>query len=343
MATLKEVAKRASVSTATVSRVLSNLSYVSADTRARVMAAVAELNYTPNLAARALSKGRTYIIGIIFPYNYDLLFYDPFMLGVLQGIETICTEQGYNLIFSTPRPPVAQSEAFLRLMGAGYLDGAITFESLPDERLNDLVIENGYPCISIGSQADQRPVNTVDVDDFAGAYQIAAYLIALGHREFGIVGFPTHQLTSAPRRLAGYRAAFEDAQLDFKRVPVVNGVFSIQSGYEEAGHLLTMTRPTAILCMNDRMAMGVIQRLQAEGLDVPRDVTVVGFDDIPGAAYFAPPLTTVRQPAHQLGESAIRMLFQWIDRKDRQSPPRFDPLIYPLEVVIRESAVAPQR
>jgi len=341
--TLKEVAKRAAVSTATVSRVLSNTSYVSKETRARVLEAVEALGYTPNLAARALSKGRTYIIGVVFPYNYDLLFYDPFVLTIVQGIETVCTQRGYSLLLNTPRIPIAQSEQFQRLMRSGYLDGVITMETIPSDPISTLVARHGYPCVAIGSQTEQKCPNTVDVDDYGGAREIAAYLIGLGHRDFGVVGVDPAQLTSAIRRLMGYRAAFTDAGLDFDHVPQVHGAFSVQSGYEAASRLLRISpkRPTAILCMNDRMAMGVIQRLIAEGLRVPDDVTVVGFDDIPGAEYFTPPLTTVRQPAHALGASAMQMLFGLMDSKESFER-EFPPVIFKPELVIRQSADIPK-
>jgi DNA-binding LacI/PurR family transcriptional regulator len=294
----------------------------------------------PHLAARALSKGRTYIVGVIFPYNHDLLFHDPFMLTVIQGIETVCTERGYNLLLNTPRVPVGQADQFHRLMHSGYLDGAITFETMPGEPAYSLVREQGYPCVSIGSTVPEYTLpNSVNVNDYRGASEMAAYLIALGHRRFGVVGVDPADLISAVRRMDGYRAAFEDAGLDFDAVVKVEGAFSIQSGYAAADQLLRMGRPTAILCMNDRMAMGVIQRLQAEGLSVPGDIAVVGFDDIPGAEYFSPPLTTVRQPAHKMGATAANLLFDVIDGKH---DPEFPPVIFDPELVIRASAAAPK-
>ncbi len=340
MTTLREVAKRAGVSTATVSRMLSNTSYVNVKTRERILKAIEELRYTPNLAARALSKGQTYIIGIIYPYNHDLLFYDPFQLSVIQGIETVCTARGYNLLINTPRIPVGKAEQFERLMRSGYLDGVITFETIPGIPAREFVRQHGYLCVSIGSaNPDSLWPNSVNVDDCSGARQIAAHLIGQGHRRFGIVSVDPTQLTSAPRRMEGYRMAFTDAGLDFDSVPIVNGEFSTESGYTATGKLLATSCPTAILCLNDRMAMGAIQRVQAEGLAVPGDITVVGFDDIPGVDYFIPPLTTVRQPGQQMGATAANMLFDLIDsRYDRD----LAPVIVRPELVIRASAAPPK-
>ncbi len=340
MPTLKEVAKHAGVSTATVSRVLSRTSYVNKETRERILQAIEELGYTPNLAARALSKGRTYIIGIIYPYNHDLLFYDPFMSSVIQGIETVCTDRGYNLLLNTPRIPVKEAEQFHRLMRSGYLDGVITFETIPGIPARELVREHGYLCVSIGSaKPDYIWPNSVNVDDYEGARQIAAYLIAQGHRKFGVISVDPAQLTSALRRLHGYEAAFREAGLDFEGVPIVNGEFDVESGYAAAGELLSISRPTAVLCLNDRMAMGAIRRMQAEGLSVPNDITVVGFDDIPGADYFNPPLTTVRQPAQQMGSTAANLLFELIDAQyDKESAP----VLFQPELVIRASSAPPK-
>jgi DNA-binding LacI/PurR family transcriptional regulator len=180
------------------------------------------------------------------------------------------------------------------------------------------------------------------VDEYPGALAIVEHLLNLGHRRFGIIELDPANLTSAPRRMAGYRTAFEAAGINFEAVPIVTGAFTIQSGYEAAGRLLsqTHTTPSAIICMNDRMAMGVIQRLQAIGLHVPDDITVVGFDDIPGAEYFNPPLTTVRQHAHRLGATAARMLFDLIDNRDGQG--EREPIIIQPELVIRGSAAPPK-
>lgn len=342
MTSLKEVAKRADVSTATVSRVLSNTSYVSKETRERVLRAIEELGYTPNLAARALSKGRTHIIGFIFPHKYDLLFFDPYINTIAQGVETICNEHGYNLLLNTPRPPINQSEQFLRIMRSGYLDGVITVENIPGESAREMVMESGYPCVSIGSQLDERPYNTLDVDEFKGAHDIAVFLITLGHRDFGIVSVEDSQLTGAHRRIQGYKTALETAGIDFNSIPQVCGKFSVQSGYEVVDELLQLTSPTAIICLNDRMAMGVVQRLQSLGYNVPEDITVVGFDDIPGAEYFNPPLTTVRQPAHKLGATATLLLFDLINNKDMVAE-GFVPMIFQPELVIRSSAAPPKK
>lgn len=342
MTTLKEVARRAAVSTATVSKVISNKRYVSEKTRKRVMLAVEELGYVPNLAARALSKGRTHIIGVIFPYNYDHLFGDPFIMSLLEGIETACTEEGYSILINTPRVPIQESAQYQRLLQTGYLDGVITVESLPNAPVSHMA--ESYNCLwaAVGREAARGAANTVHADAYSGARAAAEYLIQLGHRQIGIIGVALETLEDAAARLAGYQDAFEAAGLSFESAPYVNGQFSMESGYQAAGILLTQNpRPTALLCLNDRMAMGAIQQAAALGLRVPHDVSVIGFDDIPNAAYFAPTLTTVRQPAREMGHTVARQLFNLIDRRGKVPQEDFAPIVFPTELVIRESACAP--
>lgn len=349
MATLREVATLAEVSTATVSKVLSNTPYVSAETRERVLHAVQTLGYEPNLAARALSKGKTYNIGVVFPYNYDHLFADPHTLAILEGVETECTQRGYNILLSTPRVPVEQSDQLRRLVRSGYLDGVIALETLPAAPVSAMLEQFRHPWIAIGTESVLGPLNTVQSDDFSGAKAIAAHLIALGHRQIGIIGVEDIALAAAERRMEGYRAAFEEAGLDFARVPKVVGNFSTESGHRAAGELLALEdRPTAVLCLNDRMAIGAIQRAYEGGLSVPEALSVAGFDDIPNAATLTPPLTTVRQPAYAMGRKAAEMLFERITVRPTRSARvmrkadirNFPPVVFAAEMVVRGSTTA---
>jgi DNA-binding LacI/PurR family transcriptional regulator len=152
-------------------------------------------------------------------------------------------------------------------------------------------------------------------------------------------------LSGAERRIAGYRSAFEEAGLPFEGVPQVVGNFSIESGYQAAEALLSLDpRPTALLCLNDRMAMGAVQRALALGLEVPKDVSVAGFDDIPGAQFFNPPLTTVRQPAQEMGVKAAHMLFDLMDAQkqpQRHYHQSFAPIVFPTELIVRQSTTRP--
>jgi len=339
MTTLKQVADRAGVSSATVSKVLSNTPYVSADTRARVLKAVEELGYVPNLAARALARGRTYNIGVIFPLIYTSIFTDPQTLSILEGVETVINERGYNILITTPKMPVQQSDQYRRLVQSRYCDGLILLENLPDELMSSFVASHNYPFVAIGYQSLEDKSNTIRIDDYHGAYQAAKHLADLGHRNIGIIAVGPVSMFSISERLRGYRDALASAGIDFDRLPVACGSFSIESGAQALRQLLKADpRPTAVLCVTDLMSLGAINAAKSAGLNVPRDLSIVGFDDIPLAIHIDPPLTTVRQPSRQLGETAANLLLDILEKKQTT----FDPVVLPTQLILRGST-APVR
>ena len=176
MATIKEVAQRAQVSVATVSKVLTNTPYVGEDTRARVLKAIEELAYTPNFTARALSKKLTYNIGVVFPYYNERLFNDAYFLTILEGIEEVCTDQDYNLLISVPRIPLEQSLQYNRIMHSGYLDGLIALEILPDDPIFKSHDKLDYPCIAVGYHPLTSHINAIYPDNFSGAKALASFI-----------------------------------------------------------------------------------------------------------------------------------------------------------------------
>lgn len=346
MPTIKEVARRAAVSPATVSKVLTDTPYVSEETRMRVLKAIEELGYVPNFAARALSKKLTYNIGVIFPHLYGRLFSDPYTLTILEGIEEVCTNKEYNLLVSTPRIPLQESQQYHRFVRSGYLDGLIGLQLLPDDPVFTTGDHFNYPCVSIGYHTATSDQNAIYSDNFSGAKAMANYILGLGHRDLAIISVKDSAATGAAQRHAGYQRAIEENGIDFNSIPNVQGDFSFESGYSAAAALLSLRKhPTAMLCFNDRMAMGAIQCLQATGLRVPDDITVVGFDNIPGTEYFNPPLTTVAQPSREMGRRAAELLFELITAKSRQKSlfTGFPAEVFPTELVIRASASAPNR
>ena len=335
MTTLKQVAERAGVSSATVSKVLSNTPYVSAETRTRVLAAVNALGYVPNLAARALAQGRTYNIGVIFPLIYTSLFSDPQTLSILEGVERVATPQGYNMLISTPQIPVEDSEQVQRLLRSRYFDGVILLENLPDRLMSTFIAEHGYPYVAIGCNTLENTANTIRIDDYDGAYAVARHLIELGHRHFGIIDVALIAFFSMSERLRGYRAAMVDAGIDDAAVINAPGAYTIASGAAAMNELLRAEpRPTAVLCVTDLMAIGAVNAAHAAGLRVPDDVSVVGFDDIPLAAHVDPPLTTVRQESQTLGETAARKLFDLLKKKHSA----FDTIVMPTTLIVRGSS-----
>ncbi len=331
MPTLEDVARRAGVSTATVSKVLSNTPYFSERTRAKVLQAVKEIGYVPNLAARALSSGKTQIIAFVFPYVYDALFADPFVLLILEGIESECHQRGYNLLLSTPRIVSGQpDEHYLQLVQSGYIDGFIALDSVPSASVVEPVFAHGIPSVTIGYHPNTFFVRA---DDCAGGFQAMDHVLKLGHRRIGVISVNESLHFSISQRLAGLRAAAEAYGLDFDTLPMAEGDFSTASGAACAAELLSRHPDlTALVCLNDRMAIGALQQLHVRAIRVPDQMTVIGYDDIPTAAIIVPPLTTVNQQAFRQGQEAARMLLDILNGRSPQ------PITLPVELVVRGSS-----
>ena len=330
MPNIQDVAKRAGVSTATVSKVLSNTPYVAEKTRARVISVIDELGYKPNLAARGLSSGRTHIIAVVFPYVYEAFFTDPFVMLLLQGIESEITVRGYNMLLSCPHlSEDGPDEHYQTLLQSGYLEGLIAMDNVPIVSVMQPARERNIPGVSFGYHAHDFYVRS---DDHAGGQQMMQHLLGLGHRKIGIIGVPEDEHFSIRGRVIGLRMAAEAAGLDFSALPTAYGDFSVTSGKAHATRLLKQYPDlTAIICLNDRMAMGAIQAARSLGRSVPGDLSVIGYDNILAAATFEPPLTTIDQQGVEAGRACARMLF---DVLDGQQPA---PIHLPTKLIVRES------
>ncbi len=339
MATIYDVARRASVSTTTVSKVLSNTPYVSATTKARVLEAMRELQYTPSLVARGLSGNRTYVVALVVPYELNYLFSDPFLLEIIRGVEDVTNEKDYNLLLSVARKS-DQRSAYTRLLRTGYVDGAITIETFEgDEAARDLEAR-GIARVSVGYRSDANPINNVHCDDYRGAYEAVTHLLKLGHRRIGVVSGPARFMIAMEERLRGTQEALAAYGLTLDPALLVYGDFTVESGYRASKPLLeNPERPTAIFAMNDRMAAGVLRRAQEYSLNVPTDLSLVGFDDIPLTGLVEPPLTTIHQPAFRLGQVATQKLFELINDELKQ----FEPIVLPVELVVRSSTALPNQ
>lgn len=334
MPTLQDVAQRAGVSIATVSKVLSNTPYFTEETRQKVMTAVQELGYVPNLAARALSSGRTRIITVVFPYIYDAIFKDPLVMQIIEGIESVCNAHGYNLLLSTPRLDAnGPDEHYRQLIRSGYTDGLIAIDNVPLASVAAVAMQHRIPSVVIGHHDADYYVRS---DERSGGEKLMRHVLGLGHRAVGIITVPENMNFAINERLVGLGRAMTDCGLDFARVPVAYGNFSSTSGAMAAGALLAQYPDlTALICLNDRMALGAVQKLRELGRRVPDDLTVVGYDDIGISRLAVPPLTTVNQKAMELGLQAARMLLALLDGGTPT------PVVLPVELVIRASSAPP--
>ncbi len=308
MPTLQDVAKRAGVSTATVSKVLSNTPYFSDSTRDKVMDAVRALDYRPNLAARALSSGKTNIIAVVFPYIFDAIFKDPLVMRMLEGIESVCTEQDYNILLSTPRLQDGKpDDHYLRLLQSGYIEGVIAIDNIQSFSFAQSSENHNVPAVILGHHAGDYRVET---DNFVGGVLLMEHVLSYGHRRIGIISVNPDVNMAIQLRLDGMLSAVDDANLDIE-IPMMDSDFSVKGGAQAARQLL-QDHPdlSVIICLNDRMAIGAMSAMQQMGLHIPDDISVIGYDDIPMAATTQPLLTTINQKPVELGRAAAEIMLK---------------------------------
>jgi LacI family repressor for deo operon, udp, cdd, tsx, nupC, and nupG len=321
---MKEVAHRAGVSTATVSRALSSPERVSAEVRNRVHQAITELDYTLNTAARTLRRSDTGIVLVLVP---DIG--NPFFSKVLKGVEQRARELSYSVLIGDAGDDNGQLETFARQIDAKRADGMILLSGRLPSFMHKRAFDASLPIVAASEWIGCASLPSVGIDNVGAALGAVRHLQDRGHRHIAHIAGPPGNVLSADR-LAGYRAALGAGI----RLRVVHGDFSIASGQVAARTLMAArTPPTALFAANDEMAMGAIVALKALGLSVPRDVSVVGFDDIDFAAAYDPPLTTVRQPRFEMGRVAMSLL----DGRLRGSESVVEPVFLPTTLIVRDS------
>jgi DNA-binding LacI/PurR family transcriptional regulator len=326
---MADVARLAGVSHQTVSRVLHDSPNVRAQTRERVLAAMRSLEYRPNSVARALVTGRTRTVGVV---SFDTTLYGP--ASTLLAIEQAAHDAGYFVSIVSLR--VVDRESVLnglRRLREHGADGAVVIA--PQESAADALrnLPAGLPVVVAEAGPDDA-LPVVAVDQFAGGRAATRHLLELGHRTVWHVAGPSDWL-EAQERMAGWRAALHDARADAP-APLV-GDWSAASGYA-LGRRLVAAEVTAVFVGNDQMALGLLRAFHEAGRDVPRDCSVLGFDDIPESAYFTPPLTTVRQDFGEVGRRSVRTLLGAIQGAG-QDPRR--EIVAP-RLVVRASTAPPR-
>jgi DNA-binding LacI/PurR family transcriptional regulator len=325
---MADVAELAGVSHQTVSRVLNDHPNVRPHTREKVMAAIRQLAYRPNAAARSLVTRRTDILGVI---SIDSTLYGPAMM--LHAIER-AAQYGYFVVIASLPALDRRSmlDAIDRFLGQG-VEGIIVIAPQTTAVAALPHVPSSVPVIAVGC-GTRAPVTSVAVDNAEGAARATRYLLGLGHETVHHVAGPSTWL-DARERVDGWRDTLRVAGAP--EPDVISGDWSARSGYEIGQRLAAMDDVTAVLCANDNMALGLVRAMTEHGRRVPGDVSVVGFDDVPESAYFLPPLTTVRQDFIELGRQALSALVDRLrGRGEAGSRFRIAP-----ELVIRASAAPP--
>lgn len=322
------MAKLAGVSHQTVSRVINKAEYIKDDTRTKVQSAMEELGYVPNAAARALVTSKSKIVGILVS---DIVYHGP--AGMMHAMEKEARRGGFFAISASVDPldgkSIAQGIEHLRRLGIEGLV-VITPQSDSVQAVERLVTD--IPVVFIDSPNNSKELSA-ELDNFSGAKRATEHLISLGHKQIVHVAGPTGWFDSAPR-VAGYEAAMKSAKLQPKVIP---GDWTVPTGYEIGRNLdIEADKVTAIFAANDHLALGLMRALRQRGYSIPERVSIIGFDDVPEAAYYEPPLTTMRPDFAELGRVAMEMMLGHINREETL---RADTLVP--ELIIRESTASP--
>ena len=336
--TLKDIAQRVGKSVPTVSRALAGFNDISPKTRELVQRTAKEMGYEPNITARNLQKQRTDTIALILPSANTLRFSDPFFSEFLSGIVQYIAQFGYDLNISTT-DLLDERETYLRHLRSRRFDGFIVVRTQRQDSRIELLQEHGVPFVAFGQTEHDNDHHLVDEDGRSGVRQIVDHLIELGHTRLACIAEPTN-LTKSHHRVQGFIDGLAAHNLPFNPNLVIETHFRQRSGRQAANLLLDKpSPPTALVACNDLLALGAMRAVQERGLTVGQDISVTGFDDILLSEYANPALTTVHQPASEMGSMVAQMLLNLIDRK----PIEEKQVIIKPTIIIRKSTGAPAK
>jgi DNA-binding LacI/PurR family transcriptional regulator len=310
--TAKDVAKRAGVSIATVSRVVNSHESVRPEIRARVLLAIEALGYRPSRAAQLLRAKRGHVIGLIIP---DIQ--NPFFTAVARGIEDVAYQHGYSLILCNTDENSDKERLYLDVMRAEAVAGVILATTVEDNPNVGRFFEDGIPVVAIDRHLNDPRIDSVMVDSVQGTLEAMSHLIELGHRRIGFISGPVTITTMAERR-DGYLSAHKRHDLIASPELMRFGYPRLADGYACAQELLQLSwPPTALFVANNLMALGALQAIQERGLSIPHGISLVSFSDMPWASLLQPPLTAIVQPDYELGQKAAELLLERFAQPDK--------------------------
>jgi LacI family transcriptional regulator len=312
MASMKDIARLAGVSTSTVSHVVNKTRYVSEAITARVEKAANDLNYSPSALARSLKMNRTRTIGLLVTTSTN-----PFFGEVVKGVERRCYQQGYNLILCNTEDDEARMKDSINTLLEKRVDGLLLLSStLEGQYLDVFNRHQNIPTVVMDWGETHFPSDKIKDNSQHGGYMATQHLIKNGHTHIGCVTGPLkrHQ---AQTRFAGFKQALQEVGIEIEEKWIVHSNFECGGGYEAFNTLYDRgPLPSAIFVCNDMMAMGLINAANEKGIAVPNDISVIGYDDVDIAKFMVPPLTTIHQPKFRLGKAAVDTLLHRIDKND---------------------------
>jgi len=331
--TLNDVARLAGVSTMTVSRVVNGSGYTSPAAQARVNDAIAELGYMPNVLARQLRSNQTKTLALVLT---DIA--NPFFTTIARGVEDTARAQGYAVMFCNTDESVDLELEYVRVLIQRRVDGVLLVPAADSSTSLDLLRSHKLPAVVLDRRIRSGQADEVRSDSEGGAYTLVRHLIDLGHRQIAVLTGPESVSTSADR-VAGYRRALLEAGIDPTAQQVHFGQYNDSSGHEMTGRLLAApTRPTAIFAGNNFIAFGAMQALAEAGLEIPTDMSIVVFDDLPHG-WIMPFLTVIAQPAYEIGKKATELILERLASEKPMEPRTF---VLPSNLIVRRSSAPPR-
>ena len=329
--TLEDIAKISGVSRSTVSRVINGDVNVSDRTREKVQEIIRRYEFQPNLAARGLAAGVTNVIGLVIPRGVSAIFADPFFPLIIQGVTSACNAMDYSVMLWLAEPEY-ERRTIHKILYSGLIDGVIVTSMLLEDPIIESMAASKLPFITIGRHPTNDRISYVDVDNRQGARNAVNHLLRGHRRRIATITGPGNMI-AGQERLEGYYECLRERNIPREPALVAEGDFTDAGGYYAMLQLLT-AKPDAVFVASDSMAYGAMRAIQEAGLRIPHDIAVIGFDDIPQSAHVNPPLTTIRQPIHQIGATAAETLIDMIAHQNDQQRR----VILPTELVIRASA-----
>ncbi len=337
--TIKDIARHAGVSHSTVSRALNGSPLIGGPTTDRVRRAAAELGYFPSAAARTLKTNRSRVLGVVIS-NVD----DPFFSEILQGIEEAARVGGYSLFMAASGHDADRERDIVRIMREHRIDGLILCSTAFSSEQGRQLSSYDIPMIVINNQAEEEYRYSISHDDLYGSRQVTRHLIGLGHRRLAYLGFPGSGRTNL-KRLSGYREEMRMAGLhaseDYELAAAASDLATGRAALQQ--YLALAERPTAVVCYNDMLAIGLLQGLQEQGVEVPRDCSIAGFDNIEFSAYTNPPLTTFDQPKRSIGAEAARVILRLVEAGPSSPGSGPEAVLLKGRLVVRGSSGPPPR
>jgi len=332
--TMRQIAARARVSVGTVSHVINHTAGVREPVRRRVLEAIERLGYQPSLLARGLRRNQTTIIGVIIP---DIS--NPFFPLVVRGVEDIAYQNSYRLMLCNADNDAQKEQVYFDELRAYRMAGLIVIPSADSRLVAAAGTAGELPVVCLDRCPEGWKGDSITVDNTEGAYQATRYLLELGHRRIAAITGQLH-VTSAVERLKGFKRALREFGITMAPEYIQEGRFDRLSGYEKSLMLLQFSpRPTAVFAANDLVALGVLAAMRELGLRCPEDVSLTGFDDLELASFTNPALTTVAQPAYQMGARAAALLFERL--RGEELPAQH--IVMKTALKARDSTAAPGR